>query len=72
MPRRHQDDERTYRGLESHKERVQSFNAASMKLVEYARVQIEMDATPARAAAEIVNRRIETLQRVIDRLRRLA
>ena len=72
MPGRHQNDERTYRGLASHKERVQTFNAVGMKLVEYARVQIEMDATPARPAAEIVNRRIETLQRVIDLLRRLA
>lgn len=72
MPGRHQYDERTYRGLATHKERVQSFNAASMKLVEYARVQIELDTTAARPAAQIVGRRIETLQRVIDRLRRLA
>ncbi len=71
MPR-HQNDQRTYRELATHKERVQSFNAASMKLVEYARVQVEMDETPARPRAEIIARRIATLQRVIDRITRLA
>ncbi len=69
--RRHQDDQRYYRELRTYKERVQSFNAASMKLVEYARVQIELDASPNRPPDEIVQRRIRTIEGVIRRIRQL-
>ena len=72
MPGRHQNDERTYRGLATYKERVQAFNAASMKLVEYTRVQIELDDGSERSPAEIVAARIKTLEKTIGRIRTLA
>ena len=71
MPR-HQNDQRTYRGLANYKERVQSFNMAVNKLFEYVRVQIEVDVRPRRTANNIIAARIRTLDRVIDRINGLA
>ena len=70
--RRHKGDTATYRELLNYKERVQSFNMAVNLLDEYVRVQIELDATPERTVRDIVEGRIDTIQRVIDRIRRRA
>ena len=70
MPGPHRGGTASYRELPGYKERVQSFNATVKLLDEYVRVQIELDTTPRRTARDIVERRIDTIQRVIDRIRR--
>ncbi len=72
MDRRHRNDTATYRELESYGDRVKSFNMAVNKLVEYARVQLELDTSARRPPAIIIAARVETLRKVIDRINRMA
>jgi hypothetical protein len=59
-----------YREL-SYVERVKAFNMACNKLREYVRVMIEVDATPERTARDIVEARLETVQKAVDAMARL-
>jgi len=68
-PRRHKQNEATYRGLSNYKERVQSFNIHVRHLVEYARVQMELDANGTRTRRDIADVRIKTLERTIAQIR---
>lgn len=69
---RHKDDQATYRGLANYKERVQSFNMAVNKIVEYTRVQLEMDTSQKRSNRGIVEARKKTIRKAIDRINQLA
>ena len=71
MARRHGNDTATYRELRNYGDRVKSFNMAVNKLVEYARVQAEIDTTPRRTVDDIKESRIRTLRRVITRIGQL-
>jgi len=70
--RRHKNDTATYRELADYKERVQSFNMTVNRLCEYARVQVEMDTSARRSAADIVTARVETLRKAIHTLNQMA
>jgi hypothetical protein len=72
MTRRHRNDTATYRELQNYGDRVKSFNMAVNKLVEYARVQAEVDTTPHRTIDDIKDARITTLRRAINRINRIA
>ncbi|MEK6642911.1 MAG: hypothetical protein AABZ08_03315 [Planctomycetota bacterium] len=63
-------DGEAYRKLSKH-QRVASFNMTCNLLVRYARVQVDDKAITRRKRAEIIEKRVETLQKVIDRLRNL-
>ena len=65
MARRHRNDTATYRELPNYGDRVKSFNMAVNKLVEYARVQAEIDTTPPRTIDDIKEAIITTLRRAI-------
>lgn len=69
--KRHKNNSLGYSELD-YKERVQSFNMAANKLREYVRVQLKRDATATRTAREIVESRIETLQKTVDAIRAMA
>lgn len=69
MAGRHKGDTVGYRDLSNYKERVQSFNMAANKLREYVRVQLELDTTSSRSASEIIESRVETLQKAIEDIR---
>jgi hypothetical protein len=72
MPgRRHKNDSAYYRELPNYGDRVKSFNMAANKLVEYFRVQAEIDTTPKRTVDDIARARIMTLRKAIDRISRL-
>ena len=71
MARRHRNDTATYRELTNYGDRVKSFNMAVNKLVEYARVQAEIDTTPRRTVDDIKEARITTLRRAITRIGQL-
>jgi hypothetical protein len=70
--RRHKHDTATYRERANYKERGQSFTMTVDRLWEYARVQLELDASPRRSPRAIIDARVRTLQRAIDRLNRMA
>lgn len=70
--KRYKNDTATYRELLNYGERVKSFNMKVNKLVEYVRVQLELDTTSRRSPARIVAARIETLRKAIDRINRMA
>jgi hypothetical protein len=67
--RRHKQDQATYRELSSYKERVQSFNIHVRHLVEYVRVQVELDANGTRTRRDIADARIKTLEKAIAQIR---
>jgi hypothetical protein len=69
--RRHKNDEATYRELLNYSERVKSFNMTVNKLVEYVRVQLELDTSARRLPAGMIAARIETLRKAIDRINRM-
>ena len=71
MARRHRNDTATYRELPNYGDRVKSFNMAVNKLVEYARVQAEIDTTPRRTVDDMKEARIMTLRRAINRISQL-
>jgi len=70
--RRHKDDKATYRELVNYQERVKSYNMAVNKLVEYTRVQLEIDTSHKRSNRGIIEARKETLRKAIDRIDQLA
>lgn len=65
--RRHKYDTATYREL-THRERVQSFNATMMNLVDYVRVQLELDVTSERTRDAIIGKRVDELREVIRKI----
>ena len=65
--KRHRQDTATYRELRNYKERVQSFNGTVRNLYEYVRVQLDVDRA-ARSRDRIINARVATLTKLIDRL----
>lgn len=69
--RRHKGDTEFYRTLANYKERMQSFNASTMKLREYVRVMLELDAGQRRTASHITEVAIRRLEREISAIRRL-
>jgi len=71
MARRHRNDTATYRELPNYRDRVKSFNMTVNKLVEYTRVQAEIDTTPRRSVDDIKEARIMTLRRAITRIGQL-
>lgn len=69
--KRHKGDSESYRSLDTYKERMQSFNASTMKLREYARVMLDVDITSRRDAAHIVDKTIRRLEKEIHAIRQL-
>ncbi|MFZ2147935.1 MAG: hypothetical protein WAV28_12005 [Sedimentisphaerales bacterium] len=69
--RRHKKDTATYRELPKYGDRVKSFDMTVNKLVEYTRVQAEIDTKPRRKAADIKAARIKTLRKAIKRINRM-
>ncbi len=65
--RRHKNDTATYREL-SYKERVQSFTATLMNIVDYVRVQLDDDATSVRTRDVIIGKRVDELREVIRKI----
>lgn len=66
--RRHKDDEATYRELTGYSQRVKSFNGTVRNLVNYTRVQLELDASAELTPRRIVDARVETLRKAMDEI----
>ena len=69
--RRHKGNTEYYRTLTNYKERMQSFNMSALKLREYVRVMLELDARGKRTDRRIVETSVERLEKEIRAIRRL-
>ena len=65
--RRHKHDTATYREL-THRERVRSFTATLMNIVDYVRVQLEDDVTTERTRDVIIGKRVDELREMIRKI----
>lgn len=66
--RRHKHDTATYRELLSYHERVKSFTATMMNLVDYVRVQLELDVTSKWTRDVIIGKRVDELREAIRKI----
>lgn len=62
----HGPENLAFRDLPTYSDRVKTFNATCNKLREYVRVMLELDITPEWPANQIVENRIETINKEID------